>query len=143
MEANGRPTVTWVPSRDVPGRWNAVLPFLKEAMEAGDGLIDEHDLSNELVTGHMDLFMVTRGNDICGAVVTQVMRNSKGNCLHVVLTGIDSDLRTLNEVRVFLEETAKDLGIAAMSWTTLDDRWFAYAARTGFRCRFVEFVKEF
>lgn len=141
MEKSSR-TVTWVRPSHVSRAWPLVQPFLADAIVAGEDLLSENSLIAGIIAGNLDLFAVTKKDKVVGAAVTQVLANEKGDCLHIMLAGVNRDLRALRELHKYIEEAAKKLGIKAVSWSTKDSRWFSYARRNGYRCRFVEFVKE-
>lgn len=133
----------WVSPTDLHTHWGLAESFLKPAIVAGGNLLSTPYVVDELIKQSMDLFLVVRDNKIAGAAITQVARNARGNFLHVMLAGLDGQLKTLNGMRSAFEKMANDYGMQGITWTSMDDRWESWARRGGYHPRFVEYVKEF
>ena len=75
-----------------PGAWGAVVPYLREALEKGDGVRDwsERDIYQSAIDGRTELWAVVTNGSVSGAMLTCVTRYPQRSVVEVIAAGADA-----------------------------------------------------
>lgn len=82
-----------VAAEEVPDWWTAARPFVERALAQGGGEFSPEDIEAALMARAMQLWLLRAGNDVCGALVTEIANYPRRRTAILRLFAADRDLR--------------------------------------------------
>lgn len=122
--------------------WPDAVPLLSPAVDNSENEITIEYIRNMCQSGTWDLWLATRGDEVAGALVLELLPSYKGMWLNMVMCGVSKDLEAIDALLKRAEEIASLTGCVGVKWISKDRRFGSYAKRMGYRERFREYVKE-
>lgn len=143
MDVETSTTVTvLVPTSEVPRHLPQILPLLREAVLASEGLFDEESVRAALLDGTFDLWLVVDRSSVVGFMASELIPTAKGLDLNIPFAGCKKNIRAVNDALKEIVRVAKESGYHSVRFISKDPRFGGLAKRHEFRPRFMEWVKE-
>lgn len=132
----------YVPGPSISAFMPFVEPLFDSALINSEGVMNMASLRHAIFQGTFHMWVTAEDGVPVGALCTEVLKTDNGVEVNIPVAGFDKNLAAMNNAITAVEDWARREQAHAVKFFNIDRRWDKYAARRGYRTRFVEQYKE-